>query len=232
VATWLGWGAMALLAGCSHETAPPRAPSLAASSAAPAPQGEPAKTANARDERETTIQVSDAILRECHLPTGPTEVPRFDLDQASLHPRGRNILDDVANCMKDGPLQHRTITLVGRADPRGSDQHNQALAGSRAEAARKYLVQKGVVDKKLLVISRGEQSAQGDDEASWALDRRVDLELGDRTERTNISQNPAANAEKAAAKPGSAYADQIEGGGVSGKATGSSGPGSDGVTGK
>ena len=56
----------------------------------------------------------------------------------------------------------------------------------------------------------------------------ADLELGDHTERTNISQNPPANAKKRPPKPGSSYADQAEGG----KVTGSSGPGTDSVPGK
>ena len=211
-ATWLGCGAMALSAACSNDKLPPREPSSVASSPATDGQGANTNGGQARDERETTVHVSDEIMSECRFPADPSEVPRFDLDQATLRPRGRNILDDVANCMKDGPLQNRTITLIGRADPRGSNQHNQALGGSRADAARNYLVQKGVTEKKLLVVSRGEQGAAGDDEASWAQDRRVDLELGDHTERTNISQNPPANAKKPAPKPGSAYADQAEGG--------------------
>ena len=227
-ATWLGWGAMALAAGCSNEKLPPHD----ASNAAPASGTEQASSNPVRNDSETTVHVSDEIMHECSLSADPAEVPRFDLDQATLRPHGRNILDDVANCMKDGPLQNRTITLVGRADPRGSDKHNQALGGSRADAARNYLVQKGVTDKKLLVISRGEQSSTGNDEASWALDRRVDLELGDHTERTNISENPPANAKKAPTKPGSSYADQLEGGPASGKPTGSSGPGTDSVPGK
>jgi peptidoglycan-associated lipoprotein len=221
-ATWLGWGAMAFVAGCSNEKAPPRNPTDETVSAAVASSDERANAAQGTNERETTVQVSDEIMHECRLSADPSEVPRFDLDQATLRPRGRNILDDVANCMKDGPLKNRTITLIGRADARGSEKHNQALGGSRADAARNYLLQKGVTDKKLLVISRGEQSATGDDDASRALDRRVDLELGDHTERTNISQNPTANAKKAPPKPGASYADQAEGGSV----TGSSGPGS------
>lgn len=224
-ATWLGCGAMALSLGCSNEKLPPREPSSVASSSASAPATD-SQAANpsadqGRDERETTVHVSDEIMSECRLTADPSEVPRFDLDQSTLRPRGRNILDDVAKCMKDGPLENRTITLIGRADARGTTKHNQVLAGSRADAARNYLLQKGVTEKKLLVISRGEQSATGADEASWALDRRVDLELGDHTERTNISQNPPANAKKPAAKPGGSYASQAEGGTV----TGSSGPG-------
>jgi outer membrane protein OmpA-like peptidoglycan-associated protein len=122
----------------------------------------------AGDDRETTVHVSDEIMSECRLAADPSEVPRFDLDQATLRPRGRNILDDVARCMKDGPLKNRTVTVIGRADSRGSSKHNQALAGARADAARSYLLQMGVTDKKLLAISRGEQGATGDDEESRA----------------------------------------------------------------
>ena len=56
-----------------------------------------------------------------------------------------------------------------------------------------------------------------------AVDRRVDLVLGDATDRTNISQNPPANAQKPTpSSKGASYSDQAEGGAV----TGSSGPGS------
>jgi outer membrane protein OmpA-like peptidoglycan-associated protein len=210
--------------GCSHEKLPAREPPNAASSSQPASenQGSVTGVGEARNDRETTVHVSDEIMSECRMQADPSEVPRFDLDQSTLRPRGRNILDDVAKCMNDGPLENRTITLIGRTDARGTSGHNQVLAGSRADAARNYLLQKGVTEKKMLVIARGEQSATGNDEASWALDRRVDLELGDHTERTNISQNPPANAKKPAPKPGSAYSNQAEGGSV----TGSSGPGS------
>jgi outer membrane protein OmpA-like peptidoglycan-associated protein len=207
---------MALSLGCSNEKLPPREPSSVASSSAPAADGQGANASadKASDDRETTVHVSDEIMSECRVAADPSEVPRFDLDQATLRPRGRNILDDVAHCMKDGPLKNRTVTVIGRADSRGSSKHNQTLAGARADATRNYLLQKGVTDKKLLVISRGEQGATGDDEGSRALDRRVDLELGDHTQRTNISQNPPANAKKPAPKAGSAYSDQGEGGGM------------------
>jgi hypothetical protein len=173
----------------------------------------------------TTIRLSPEIMEDCRFPASPGELPLFDADQASLRPRGRDILADVANCMKDGPLQNRTITIIGRADARGSDAHNHELGANRADATRNYLVQKGVAKEKLLVTSRGEEGATGDDTASMAVDRRVDLVLGDATDRTNISQNPPANAQKPAPGKGAAYSDQAEGGRVSGQVTGSSGPG-------
>ena len=219
----LGCGAFALasLAGCASDKPKVVQPGDLAPTAA----SEPAASQQVGDGG-TSIRLSPEIMEDCRFPASPGELPLFDVDQASLRPRGRDILADVANCMKDGPLQNRTITIIGRTDARGSDEHNHELGANRAEATRNYLVHKGVSEQKLLVTSRGEEGATGDDAASMAVDRRVDLVLGDATDRTNISQNPPANA----AKPtnttnGSSYADQVEGGKGSGQVTGSSGPG-------
>ena len=218
----LGCGvfALACLTGCAADQPPAKQPGDLAPSAA----SEPAASQQVGDGG-TSIRLSPEIMEDCRFPANPGELPLFDIDQASLRPRGRDILADVANCMKDGPLQNRTITIIGRTDARGTEAHNHELGANRADATRNYLLHKGVPEQKLLVTSRGEEGASGGDAASMAIDRRVDLVLGDATERTNISQNPPANAAKPAPGKGSAYADQVEGGKASGQATGSSGPG-------
>ncbi len=228
-AAWLGCGAMALLAGACASSSTPPASASNESAATTAP-----KQADARDPRETTIRLSAELMRECRFTADPSEMPRFDLDQATLHPRGRDVLLDLANCMTDGPLQHRTITIIGRTDPRGTEEHNHELGANRAEAARAYLVARGVPEAKILVVSRGEESAMGNEEVSWAQDRRVDLVLGDKTERSNISEKPPANAnhDTPRANDAASYADQSEGSAQSGKVTGRSGPGTDSVPGK
>lgn len=219
---WLGCGALVLSSlACASE----QKPALQASDIHPVASAEPAASQQVGDGG-TTIRLSPEIMRDCRFPADPEEVPRFDVDKSTLHPRGRDILADVANCMNDGPLKNRTITIIGRTDERGSTQHNAVLGANRAEATRNYLTQKGVPEKKLLVISRGEEGATGTDEDSMARDRRVDLVLGDATERSNISENPAPIPAKAQPSNNAAtYADQAEGSASSGKATGSSGPG-------
>jgi peptidoglycan-associated lipoprotein len=214
---------------CSSNQAPVQAP-IAESP----PAAEPAAP-TARNDRETTIRLSEEILSECRFPASPTELPRFELDQATLKTSGKNVLDDVANCMKDGPLQNRTITIIGRADPRGTETHNHQLGANRADAARNYLLQKGVKEEKILVTSRGEEGAAGAGEDTWSLDRRVDFVLGDKTTRTSLNEFPKANADNTVpgpGKPGASYSNQAEGGPAGGKVTGSSGPGTDSVSGK
>jgi outer membrane protein OmpA-like peptidoglycan-associated protein len=215
-------GALALVsAACASD----KAPAKQASDLAPVASTEPAASQDV-GKGGTAIHLSDEIMADCRFPASPKDLPQFDVAESTLRPRGRDILADVANCMKEGPLQNRTITIIGRTDVRGSDSHNQQLGASRADATRNYLVGKGVPDKKLLVVSRGEQGATGNDAEGMALDRRVDLVLGDATDRSNISENPPANAP---AKPSNnnaaTYSDQSEGGPASGRVTGSSGPG-------
>jgi peptidoglycan-associated lipoprotein len=79
--------------------------------------------------------------------------------------------------MTTGPLAGKTVELVGRADPRGEEEYNMTLGERRAESVVHYLTQLGVAESRLPVTSRGALDAQGHDEATWAVDRRVDLRL-------------------------------------------------------
>ncbi|HEU5074381.1 MAG TPA: OmpA family protein [Polyangiaceae bacterium] len=183
-----------------------------------------------RNDDATEVNVSEELRRECQLPDAPADAPKFDYDEAALRPRGRDILQDVAGCLKGGPMQGRAVTIVGRTDPRGPQEYNQELALDRAQAARDYLVAQGVPEGQIQVVSRGEQGAQGTNEESWALDRRVDIQVA-RGEPLNTradgeragAKNPFAEAQRIQASDpdreqesskAQVYADQAEGGEV------------------
>jgi peptidoglycan-associated lipoprotein len=230
---WLGCGALAVAtAACASDKTAARQPSDVAQVS---PDPSPANVA--RNDSDTTIQISEDFRRECQLPNAPQEAPHFDYAGATLHARGQNILDDVAKCLSDGPLKGRVMTIIGRTDARGSADYNKQLSANRAEAARNYLVQHGVTSANILLVAQGAQGAQGTDEATWALDRRVDFELGDRTSgnkaaANNLNASPSPIMEGTrmdALSPGTAvkktnaasYSDSAEGG----KETKSGGPG-------
>src|SRR5450432_1993731 len=184
-AKWLGCGAVALtVAACSSDKTPARQPSDVAQVS---PDPSPANVA--RNDSDTTIQISEDFRRECQLPNAPQEAPHFDYAGSTLHARGQNILDDVAKCLSEGPLKGRVMTIIGRTDARGSAAYNKQLSANRAEAARNYLVERGVLSSNIRLIAQGEKGAQGTDDATWALDRRVDFELGDRTAGNTAGNN-------------------------------------------
>jgi OOP family OmpA-OmpF porin len=102
--------------------------------------------------------------------------PYFKFDSAKTGNRDQPTMQVLANCMESGPLQGRTIRLVGRADPRGTEAYNDRLGLERAERVRRYLILQGVAPERILTASAGKADASPfpDD---WATDRRVDVEL-------------------------------------------------------
>jgi outer membrane protein OmpA-like peptidoglycan-associated protein len=97
-----------------------------------------------------------------------------------LLPEDRDVLDQVAGCLSTGPLHGRTVQLVGRADPRGTEEYNLGLGARRAAGVREYLQHLGVSPGQLSQTTRGALDATGTDEAGWHDDRRVDLRLASR----------------------------------------------------
>ena len=122
------------------------------------------------------LHVSDAIARACGLPKQETKAS-FDFDSATIGDDDKQLLSLVAKCLTEGALKSRNVSLTGRADPRGEDEYNMSLGGTRAESVRKYLHDLGVQRERLATTSRGEIDATGTDEAGWARDRRVDIDL-------------------------------------------------------
>lgn len=105
------------------------------------------------------------------------EPPKFAFDSAAVKTKYEQALAGLANCMREGKLKDRDVLLVGHADPRGEEDYNLALGGRRAHAVKSALAALGAEEARLDISSRGEAEASGTDEASWQLDRRVDVLL-------------------------------------------------------
>lgn len=72
---------------------------------------------------------------------------------------------------------NRKVRLEGNCDERGSNEYNLALGQRRADGVKKMLQLGGVRDIQMESVSYGEEKpkASGHDEASWAQNRRTDL---------------------------------------------------------
>jgi peptidoglycan-associated lipoprotein len=127
------------------------------------------------DPSKSQIRISDEIKRACGINDADAH---FGFDSANIRPEDHRLLGQLATCFTSGPLAGRQMNLVGHADPRGEAEYNIVLGGRRADNVKGFLVQKGMATDKIETTSRGELDATGTDEASWALDRRVDVMLG------------------------------------------------------
>jgi peptidoglycan-associated lipoprotein len=125
-----------------------------------------------------TLGVTDDLAQMCKLVVdNVSRAPKFDYNDELLQPQDRDVLQQVATCLTTGPLKGRSVRLVGRADPRGTDEYNMGLGSRRATTVIDYLRRLGVESAQLTATTRGEIDATGADETGWREDRRVDLEL-------------------------------------------------------
>lgn len=101
----------------------------------------------------------------------------FDFDSWLLSGQTRDALVKNAQLLKRNP--EAAITLEGHADERGSDAYNLALGEKRAKSALQYLSTLGIATERMAAVSYGEERpiVDGDDEASWAKNRRVEFVL-------------------------------------------------------
>ncbi|MNY60164.1 Peptidoglycan-associated lipoprotein precursor [compost metagenome] len=78
---------------------------------------------------------------------------------------------------KDLKANGNRVVLEGHTDERGTREYNMALGERRAKAVQRYLVLQGVSPAQLELVSYGEERpvATGNDEQSWAQNRRVEL---------------------------------------------------------
>lgn len=99
----------------------------------------------------------------------------YDFDSWLLSGQARETLIQNAQWLKRNP--EVAITLAGHADERGSDAYNLALGEKRARSALQYLSTLGIAPERMSAVSYGEERpiAEGDDEASWAKNRRVEF---------------------------------------------------------
>jgi len=97
----------------------------------------------------------------------------FEVDQANLTPAGRQTLDgQAAWLLTNGAYQ---AVIEGHADEQGTREYNLALGARRANAAREYLLSKGVPAGRMRVVSYGKERPIEvcSEEACYAKNRRA-----------------------------------------------------------
>ncbi|UWQ22527.1 peptidoglycan-associated lipoprotein Pal [Jannaschia sp. W003] len=79
----------------------------------------------------------------------------FAVDQSTVSPEGAATLDGQAQWLQANPGY--TALIEGHADEQGTREYNLALGGRRANAARDYLITRGVDASRLRTISYGKE---------------------------------------------------------------------------
>jgi peptidoglycan-associated lipoprotein len=106
----------------------------------------------------------------CQMPT-----VYYDFDKYDIRPDAVDSLKQTAACLAADP--NISVTIEGHTDDRGTEEYNVALGERRASAAKKYLKNLGVSDKRLKPVSYGETRpvASGENEDAWQKNRRAEF---------------------------------------------------------
>lgn len=143
------FAAVALLAACANNTGASNGSGATAATSGPAPGSEEDLVAN----------VGDRVF--------------YAFNKSTLSGEARATLDRQAAWLAKYPQVN--VLVAGNCDDRGTEEYNLALGKRRANAARDYLVAKGVAASRIQTISYGKDkpTAMGDNEQAWAQNRNA-----------------------------------------------------------
>jgi outer membrane protein OmpA-like peptidoglycan-associated protein len=101
----------------------------------------------------------------------------FAFNKSTLTDSATAILDEKVEVFRANPSM--TIVIRGYTDVVGTDAYNMALGERRAQAAKDYIVSKGIDQSRIIVQSKGERQQIPDSqgEAGQAPNRRAVFEL-------------------------------------------------------
>jgi outer membrane protein OmpA-like peptidoglycan-associated protein len=102
----------------------------------------------------------------------------FDTDKSDIRSNEMSKVTEIAAYMREN--SSAKVGIDGHADPRGTDQYNQALSERRVNAIRDALAKAGVQGDRIQTGAFGEQRLQCNQstEACWQSDRRVEVLIG------------------------------------------------------
>ncbi len=97
----------------------------------------------------------------------------FESDSTELTGTAQGTLDKQAEWLNR--YGRYSFTIEGHADERGTREYNFALGARRAEAAKNYLISRGVSGSRIRTVSYGKERpvAVCDDISCWSQNRRA-----------------------------------------------------------
>ncbi|KIZ48000.1 flagellar motor protein MotB [Rhodopseudomonas palustris] len=100
----------------------------------------------------------------------------FDFNSAELSPSAEPQLKSLGEALTSSDLKGTTVMLGGHTDAKGSDAYNQGLSERRAEAVKRYLIDKyHIPATELVAAGYGEQGLKNPSNPLAAENRRVEI---------------------------------------------------------
>ena len=115
------------------------------------------------------------IAAQSYVPTGVDKVIFFDHDSFVVKPEFENTIRAHAEFLIANPKAK--VSIEGHTEARGGYEYNLSLAQRRTKAVKIFLLRLNVSESQIEAVSFGstKPAAQGDDEAAFAKNRRVEF---------------------------------------------------------
>jgi peptidoglycan-associated lipoprotein len=167
-----------LLSGCpkKHNVIEPPAAGTQIPGSSNTTPGEGASTSGRALDSDAAAQGANGM----NAATGPLakRIIYFDFDKSEIKPEFADLVAAHARNLTSHSNLH--VKLEGNTDERGTREYNIGLGERRAQAVRRALMLQGVAESQLTTVSFGAErpAVEGDDEAAWTQNRRVELVYG------------------------------------------------------
>jgi outer membrane protein OmpA-like peptidoglycan-associated protein len=145
------------------------------------------ETRRLRDREAALRALRDSLRNNPPARMAPTTTRQLkETMEASIHfAFNKSVLTDSAKAVLDSKIgifranPDMTIVMVGYTDIKGTDKYNMALGERRAEAAKAYIVARGIDSGRVLMESKGKraQIPNSSGAAGEAANRRVIFRL-------------------------------------------------------
>ena len=123
--------------------------------------------------RGTGVAVSQTTDNRLKLDI-PSDVS-FDTGRSAIKSNFAPILTQFATSLNQNAVT--TVTIIGHTDSTGSDAINNPLSVDRADAARDYLVSRGVARTRIVTDGRGSREPVADNNTTQGRDKNRRVEI-------------------------------------------------------
>lgn len=108
-----------------------------------------------------------------------SEIIYFDFDRFNIRPDMQPKVETNANLLGSNKITGMTIRLEGNCDEFGTDEYNYALGLKRAKSVKDALIEKGISESRMTLLSYGESKPMCGEKTQdcYAKNRRVDTKI-------------------------------------------------------
>jgi peptidoglycan-associated lipoprotein len=189
---WLVVGLLALFTGCGQQ---PELDVDADKNDTVAKQEQPIQQEEKKEKEQivetdlsdtTEVKVTEDSLKEEEIEKYNQNLAKmlsqnsiyFDFDKYEIKANQLEVIQKVANLLKESTTNF-TVRIEGNCDEWGSDEYNYALGLKRAKVVKQALIDLGVDENKLTIISYGESNpvCTTHTKDCWAKNRRDNFTL-------------------------------------------------------